>query len=171
MLRVKWGTLIGLLVIAGILGCPAVSDRPQTVQVSGTVTYNGSPVAGAVVKFSPEGGSGHAASGTTDASGNFRLSTFEAQDGAVPGSYAVSVSKTEGEAPAAAGAGGGEENVDAIYKAMEEKGVDVMGAGQPGAEPEVEDALPAKYKDASKSGLKAQVTEGGDNNFSFALED
>jgi hypothetical protein len=173
MSRVKWGTLFGLLAVAVIVGCAQQSDRPKTLKASGTVTYNGSPVEGAVVTFSPTGVGGHAASGTTDASGNFRLSTFESGDGAVPGSYAVSVSKTEGGAQPDAGvAGGGGQDYDAIYEAMEKQGVDVMGSGEGAkAEAEAKDLLPAKYKNPTESGLTAEVTEGGNNTFTFALED
>jgi hypothetical protein len=71
-----------------------VSERPATVPVSARVTLNGQPVEGAVVTFSPDKREGHGACGTTDASGKATLTTFEVGDGAVPGAYYVSISKT-----------------------------------------------------------------------------
>jgi hypothetical protein len=163
MLRLKWGAWIGLLCVVVMVGCTDTSDRPATVKVTGTVTYNGEPVPGATVAFSPKAKDGHAAAGTTDDSGNFTLSTFGSGDGAVPGSYYVGVSKFEGGEEVAAT--GTEEEV---YDAMAEAGVDTMGGG--GAEAAT-NALPDKYLNPVNSGLDADVTEGGDNNFPLALED
>lgn len=173
MLRTKWMTLVGLLAVVCIMGCadPGV-ERPSTAKVTGTVTLDGDAVAGAVVKFSPKGAGGHAASGTTDDSGNFALTTFESGDGAVPGSYQITVSKTEGgaaEEAAGAAGDGSEENYEAVYESMAEAGADVMAEGG-SAEAEVKDLLPAKYKDPATSGFEEEVTEGGENSFTFALE-
>ena len=49
------------------------------------------PVAGAQVMFNVEGG--RPAQGTTDTSGKFTLTSFEAGDGAPPGKYKVTVVK------------------------------------------------------------------------------
>jgi hypothetical protein len=81
-------------------GEQAASERPATVPVSARVTFNGQPVEGAVVTFSPHKPGGYGAAGTTDASGKTSLSTFEVGDGAVPGAYYVTITKT-----AAQGAG------------------------------------------------------------------
>jgi hypothetical protein len=166
MFRSNWRLLIGLVLLVGIVGCPATGPaRPTTYEVTGTVMYNGAAVDGAVVSFSPKG-EGHAATGTTDASGAFSLTTFESGDGAVPGSYAVTVYKTEG--------GGiddsaipevSEEDPGAAYEAME-----AMGA-EGEAETEAKDLLPVKYKNPDTSGLDQEVTESGPNHFEFNLED
>jgi hypothetical protein len=69
----------------------------RTVAVKGVVTLDGKPVPGATVLFVPEaGGDGRPASGLSDDAGQFRLTTYRPGDGAVPGTYRVVVTKTEG---------------------------------------------------------------------------
>lgn len=81
----------GLAVFGLVLpGCGP--KYPETIPVAGTVTLDGRPVSGAAVVFTPE--AGEAATATTDASGRFSLSTFRLGDGALPGDYRVTVSKT-----------------------------------------------------------------------------
>lgn len=79
-----------MAIFAMIPGCGP--DYPETIPVSGTVTLDGQPVAGAAVVFTPE--EGQKATGTTDASGRFELSSFQLGDGAVPGRHRVTVAKT-----------------------------------------------------------------------------
>ena len=95
------------LCLAGCGESAGPVDRERTVPVTGTVTYNGTPVADASVSLVPETPVGEAASkkgafGKTDASGKFTLTTFEPGDGAVPGNYKVTVRKYEGETSTAA---------------------------------------------------------------------
>jgi hypothetical protein len=66
-------------------------------EVKGHVTLDGKPVSGATVLFVPEpGSSARPASGLTDGEGNFRLTTYRPNDGAVPGTYKIVVTKSEG---------------------------------------------------------------------------
>ncbi len=67
--------------------------RPKTAPVSGLITLNGEPVAGASVVFAPRKKNGSAAAGTTDAAGMFKMTTFQAGDGVIPGGYSVAISK------------------------------------------------------------------------------
>ncbi len=167
MSRSYWRCAVGLVAMACLAGCGgAGGDRPETVPVTGTVTLDGTPVAGATVAFSPSAGGGRSAHGITDANGRFKLTTFEAGDGAMPGSYKVGVSKTAGPAQAAPGTTEETpESIDAAYKAAAER-----GALEPGAKPpEPTDLLPSKYKDPAGSGLTAEVTKGGKNDFTFPL--
>ncbi|MDR1485859.1 MAG: hypothetical protein LBT09_13685 [Planctomycetaceae bacterium] len=86
-----------LLVTLYFAGCGSSKIDPSYRFVTGTVTYNGKPVAGASVLFSPLDG-GLAASGVSNASGNYQLSTGTAQvpgSGTKPGKYKVTVYKTE----------------------------------------------------------------------------
>jgi hypothetical protein len=156
-----------LLLVVALLGmtfgCQKGDDRPATYAVTGTVTQGGTPVEGAMVNFSPTG-DGQAASGTTDASGKYSLTTFAAGDGAVPGEYAVTVLKYEGGGQATDSGGTDTlDEYDAEYSPEEEdKG---------GGDEEPENLLPSKYADPSTSELKATVTQNpADNVFDFALE-
>ncbi len=73
------------------LGCARISeDLPETVPVTGTVTYQSKPVPGANVMFYPEEGRKPAV-GTTDENGVYSLTTFEKGDGAIPGTHTVTV--------------------------------------------------------------------------------
>ena len=86
--------------------------------------------------------------GKTDSNGNFKLMTFEAGDGAVAGKYTVTVTK-QTEVPEV-------ETEDSMAETTS-------------AAPK--DLLPTKYGVAATSGLTAEVTEGGDNQFTFELTD
>ncbi len=96
--------LVALLcvgVMITITGCGA--SNPDTTLVSGTVTYDGEPLEGAIVSITPEAGATGAksASGETDAQGAFTLRTVfpdgESKDGAMGGTYTVRVSKIAAE--------------------------------------------------------------------------
>jgi hypothetical protein len=156
--------------IALIVGCSQPgADRPATHPVTGTVTHNGSAVEGATVTFVATGG-GHSATGITDGSGKYSLTTFASGDGAVPGQYGVKIVKYEGGAEDAAG-GAGEEPMEegGIPDAPEAGAAEEEGTG--GAEDSgPKNLLPEKYADPGTSGLDATVAEGN-NTFDFPLED
>lgn len=160
MKRYGWVTLI-VVGIALVAGCPEQgADRPKTVPVSGTVTYNDAPVEGATVTFVPSG-SGKAATGITDASGKYTLGTFASDDGAVPGSYGVKIVKFK----SAPRADDGVEDMDSeAYDAAQQAG----GAEEPA---EAENELPEKYADPKTSGFEATVAEGQTDPVDFALTD
>lgn len=101
----------------------------------------------------------------TQHSGTYKLTTFAAGDGAVPGEYKVAVTKLERTAASAgaAGSAGGLASGDlaADYEAPKE----VEGAAEPSTP---KSQLPAKYANAETSGLTATVSEGP-NNIDFDL--
>ena len=78
------------LVLLTLLLAAGCGGRGKPVKVAGVVTLDDKPLAGATVTFAPVGG-GRAASGRTDSDGNFRLTTFRSDDGALPGEYKVLV--------------------------------------------------------------------------------
>lgn len=139
--------LVSSAMVIGCGGPEANPNRPATVDVSGTVTYKGQPVEGATVTFLPQKPGEPGASGRTDASGKFGLTAFEPGDGAVPGSYLVTVVKTEAQ-------GGGEVQEDSDAPVVAPKSV-----------------LPEKYNNPQGSGLTAEVKEGDPNQFTFELKD
>src|SRR5207247_1376983 len=79
--------------IIALSGC----GSSRTSRVEGVVLLDGKPLAGASVQFVPRG-TGHDATGQTDASGQFVMSTFKPRDGAVPGTYKVVISPPLGAA-------------------------------------------------------------------------
>ena len=140
------------------VGCQDGTDRPTMYPVTGTVTQAGTPVAGALVSFSA-GGGGQAATGRTDDSGKYALSTFGGDDGALAGQYGVKISKVEGQEEAQ----GPDEGMDsAAYEAAQ------AGGGEEAEAPK--NLLPEKYSKTETSGFSATVTEDGENTFDFDLE-
>ena len=148
--------LVCIVMLTGVgvcIGCGHKSGLDGVVAVTGTVTYQGKPIDGASVAFSPDG-KGRAASGRTDATGRFQLTTLDANDGALPGKYKVAISKVEVE------------NAMTADQAME--WFKKNGGPPPGGN--IKNRLPDKYKDANASGQTAEVVKGGENDFSFKLD-
>jgi hypothetical protein len=75
------------------VGCGNGENRTPTYAVSGKLTDGSKPVANAQVVFHPVGGASDAPKprGKTDANGEFKLTTFDGDDGAPAGKYRVSV--------------------------------------------------------------------------------
>jgi hypothetical protein len=166
MLRFEWKCGICLFALVCFVGCGGGGgERPDTAPAAGTVNLNGSPLAGAIVTFSPTAAGGNAASGVTDAQGKFTLTTFETGDGAVPGSYKVGVRKAEAAKSAATGVS----DDDAAYRAAAaEKAAAESGKQAPKA------SVPAwvkTYGSPATSGLTADVPEGGKEDFVFDLKE
>lgn len=84
-----------LLACAMLAGCCSDMGWPKRYPVTGQVLVDGKPAVRAVVTFHPAGphpdGKTYAPSTFTDDDGRFRLTTFEAGDGAPPGDYTVTV--------------------------------------------------------------------------------
>lgn len=150
---------IGGLGLAGIQGCSGGGGGggdPNGKVVTGTVTYNGSPVEGANVTFMSANAS---AFGLTDAAGKYQLTTATGEKVSL-GDYQVSIVKKE--SAAGADAGGDEPFNEETYVPPD------PDAPPP---PEPKDLLPARYADATTSELSATVTADGENNFDFTLSD
>jgi len=137
-----------LFLICGFLtflaGCGGGGSSPTTVPVKGIVTYKGAPVPDLSVAFIPE--KGMLAYGTTDSKGQFALMTNKQGDGAMVGTYKVTISFVPKEIPEM--------------------------PGFPGSEKNVESPIPVKYSDPSTSGLTKTVeSSAAKNNFTFELTD
>ena len=122
-----------------VAGCGP--SRPTTIPVSGTVTLDGKPVAGAQVMLLPEE-EGRPAQGTTDEAGEFTLGTFETADGALPGSHAVTV--------VARRISGVNADADGLEGDIAPGGVKVQWL------------VPQRYSDPKTSGLTVTVESGMD---------
>src|SRR5687768_13661966 len=142
----KHNLLIALLAAAFSAGCG--NSGLRTTPVSGTVTYNGKPVARANVSFAPEDPSGRVATGVTDTSGRYTLGTLTADDGATVGKYKVTVIARGPDRPAKPG----------------------EGSGMPGETVPGEPTIPAKYFSPDTSGLVREVKRGS-NTIDLPLPD
>lgn len=146
-------SLFVLLSLIFVTGCGKKSDG--NIFVTGTVTQGGNPLEGAKVVFIPEDSSGEGASGRTDATGKFVLTTSTGNDssGTKPGEYRVTVVKTE----------------------MKWDGKSYITATQDGEDVQVKDErtehlLPAQYRNFASTPFKAVVTENKDDNvFKFDI--
>src|SRR5215469_13536013 len=76
-----------------VLGC-SDDGMAKRYPVSGTVKYNGQPVAKARINFTPKGAGHQGASGMVE-NGSFTLTTLSPGDGALPGEYVVTVDTRE----------------------------------------------------------------------------
>jgi hypothetical protein len=139
---------IGLLGV--ISGC---GSGPKLNPVTGTVKYKGNAVPGATVTFRlQEAKNATMAIGTTDAQGQFELTTYQAGKGAAAGKYKVTVTKFT--TPGSGGAGGASD----------------MKAAFTQKTPVERNELPAKYADRTGTPLEKTVV-AGKNDFPLDLTD
>ena len=144
---------VGLLCAVVTAGCSRhFEDKwsrqwPARVPAGGTVTFEGRPIDGATVVFvTSREGRFYNAIGQTDSTGRFVLQTFRPRDGAVPGMHKVQIEKhTFSEKPADLPAHANFTPVETSH-------------------------LPKKYRNPETSGLTAEVSEKGPNEFTFSIE-
>lgn len=132
------------LAVLMIAGC-ASEDQGESLgaTVSGTVSYNGSPVEGAMVTFRPSGDGGQGAFARSDAEGKYELSASAAgTSGVSPGSYIVTVTKNEVNQSAVA--------------SEDDPNYNPYASG----DAQTKSLLPKKYANAKTSGLEFTVTDG-----------
>ncbi|HVV99758.1 MAG TPA: carboxypeptidase-like regulatory domain-containing protein [Planctomycetaceae bacterium] len=139
-----------------LVGCAKGPKLPNTASVSGTVTYQGKPLAGAQVTFNNTAEEGYAAGGLTDANGKYTLKTFfdakHELSGAVPGDYYVTFTKIEKSTGSA---------MDQMKAASD--------AAQQGEASGPKSAIPESYGQPTGA-KKAKVEAGKSNTIDFQLE-
>jgi hypothetical protein len=128
--------------------------RPSRVPTGGSVQLDGSPVAGASLIFLPTGG-GRPAMATSDADGNFAVSTFGGKDGLPPGAYRVAVTKLALTARAARRLERSQEQQSAPAGEGEDPPEIEFG------EQDYENLLPAKYGDLETTELVVEIPMAG----------
>jgi len=142
--------------------------------ISGTVTDENGPVKGATVVFEPEDGKNDSrASGFTDDSGHYTLTTGS-KKGAKPGKYSIIITKVS--AKQIGGEGASMEEKMKMMSAESSKGTKGGGAGGAGLMPGKgmgppkglhASELPAEYASLEKTPLKGVTVPGGDYNFTI----
>lgn len=140
------------IVMLGCLGCGSSTAQ----YVEGKVTLDGTPLANAIVSFSPaEGSTGSAAMGRTDENGVYTLTPIvgEFGEGADPGSYLVSIAKTIGDA----------------YDPDENFTDSTISKYERYPEEEAKSLIPVEYNNAMTSGLKATIEKGKNLSIDFEL--
>jgi hypothetical protein len=146
---------------AAVEGCAGPANKLGTVAAGGVVTYRGEPLGGATVTLAPQQGQ-RPAVGLSDATGRFQLTTLATGDGAMPGGYKVTVTKTdEAEVP---------KNV-AEMSVEEMRAYEALMMKGPMKLKEPEELLPAQYRDQETTPLSCEVKATGDNEFVFELTD
>ncbi|MFL5244859.1 MAG: hypothetical protein ACJ8FY_22385 [Gemmataceae bacterium] len=140
-----------ILIMLGV----ACSGSKKPVKVEGIVKVGGIPTADVLVQFLSQEKDGHDANGTTDENGVFHLTTFNTNDGALPGSYKVIVAKSKAGSDTVTKAN--PNDTDAMRKAMMEGMVN--GARNRKAAPKSE--LPEIYSKAATTTLKYQIPYDG----------
>ena len=158
-IRATW-----ILVCGSLLCVCAGCEEPGTpkVPVTGTVTFNGKPLDGAIVSFTPKT-EGLPASATTDAEGKYVLTTETNGDGAVIGEYAVTIAKYDRKAPVIPEVTEEQESDETIDITEEyPPGYDEMDASEKAAAV-AKNLLPRKYSDPNATPLVAQVKESSDD--------
>jgi hypothetical protein len=86
---VKRFSISALTLLVAVFASGCGDGRPACVPVSGVVLVDGKPVTEGIVRIRPEGAA--SAAGKIGPDGRFTLTTFEDEDGCVPGTHAVEV--------------------------------------------------------------------------------
>ena len=141
----------GLLASLALTGC-GDDGFGERYPVYGTVTYQDEPVERGRITFVPDQPDGRPASGEIR-DGEYELTTIDPGDGALPGTYKVTVKAVEvDDSQVLANAEGGVGNQADVIRATQS------------AIP----LVPAKYQLPETSGLTAEVEEGS-NELDFEL--
>ncbi|MGO8752444.1 MAG: carboxypeptidase-like regulatory domain-containing protein [Thermoguttaceae bacterium] len=165
MSQTNWLCLVCVAAGATVLGCGGKTAGPKTAPAAGTVLLDDKPVEGATVVFAPEASGGTTVVAITDANGAFSLKTPAGADGAPPGKYKVTVTKTEAPATTSTSrATTGAERVKELEEQMRKGTLHPAQAAPP------KDLIPAIYKDPQKSGLTADIPPEGKKDLKFLLK-
>jgi hypothetical protein len=163
MLKQLLPAFVCSLVLLTIAGCGGVT-RPETIKVTGSVTYKGQPVADAEVNFWGANAP-RAASGVTDAEGKFTLSMFESGDGCLAGENVITIVKLDPSSVKPVVSPEAMMNDPAAMAKM--SGQDMANANGPVGPKSL---VPEKYTKRNLTPLKETVSDEN-NSFPFTLTD
>jgi len=173
IVEVKFFGPRGLLLLTACIlglasGCSRGRQYPPTHSVSGVVTVDGQPVADAIVSFLSDNGQ-YPANGSTDASGRYELTSFTRGDGAMEGSFRVTIVKYEKEGGDKA-AGSAEKPAAEEAEAEETGNEGYVPAGMVVSQHDTgpKNLLPKQYADQQETPLTAAV-RAEENSIDFDL--
>jgi hypothetical protein len=154
MQRLLFAVALGIAVVGCTANARTGSD--PVYPVSGVVSYGGQPVAGADVTFF-NAEKNRSAFGRTNDRGEYKLTTFGSNDGAVEGTHTVTIVKlvVPPETTPAAD--------------VESEAYQPPRPGQSTQPEKPKSELPARYADRAKSGLVATISAEGRNEVDFEL--
>jgi hypothetical protein len=169
--------VFGALALAGCNKGPSLKTYP----VTGTVTYNGKPVAGATVNYISKDQATPPTTGVTDTDGRFSLSSYigpkEVLRGAVSGDYQVTILKEVSNAPGDSGQSQNMENLSdqerqqMMTKMWQQRSVGDPKGQRPPDPPKPKSEIPLRYAKPESSGLVATVVAGENEPREFKLSD
>ena len=142
-------TIALLLPLVFALGCGGGPSGPPLVPVEGTVTFDGQPLANALVQLIPQGQNlGQTGFAKTDAAGKFAIGMADAKTkGAAAGEYKVVISKP-----------------------IKPDGSDYVA--RPDEDPMLanfKELLPAAYSNQEQTRLSTKIPDEGKKDLSFKL--
>lgn len=128
-----------------LFGCAAGDNLPKTVPARGLLTLDGKPLEGASITILPASATAQGATAISESNGTFSMKAFEQKDGALPGSYTVTVTKTNVIKGEGLNADGGE-NITYSF------------------------GVPRKYTTATTSGLTLEIPPEGSTTLKIELK-
>jgi hypothetical protein len=144
-LRRLTGLVIGVGLV-GVVGCGDDSELGRRYPVAGTVTYKGHRVEKGVVSFRPTQSAGRVAHGTISG-GSYSLTTATNNDGALPGTYQVTIVARDADIAKAQGDARAKGRVVFLQKVAAQ------------AQKQAKSLIPTKYESPDTSGLTREVKE------------
>jgi hypothetical protein len=152
--RIGWrsaAVLAGVALLV-VFGCGTDDGLGKRYPVSGTVNYKGQPLASGTISFIPDNPELRPANGMIE-EGSYSLTTLTEGDGAMPGTYRVSIIAKEAK-PLGTSPTGGAPSQKAAFLANKK----------------AKSLIPSKYANPDTSNLKAEV-KAQSNTFPFELVD
>jgi hypothetical protein len=137
-------------------------ERPDLAAVSGTVVYDGQPLAGAEVAFWADKAP-KASIGVTNSEGKFQLTMFDLNDGAMPGENVITVTKRVATAAPSSS------DMEAMLNDPTTMTAAMQAEDEPGEKQEAKSDIPAKYSEKGTTPLKETVSTSGNNEFVLQL--